>query len=81
MSPDLVTFRVTIPASSRTVMLTGDKVTWAPAWEEEKVTQLGTVGCVFNLPAQYYGMELCPSYNMWQSQAHLEDVSDIYAFT
>ena len=36
MSPDLVTCRVTIPALSGTVMLTGDKVTWGTAWEEER---------------------------------------------
>ena len=36
MSPDLITRTVTIPALSRTVMLTGDKVTWGTAWEEEK---------------------------------------------
>ena len=38
MSPDLITCMFTIPALSGTVMLTGDKVTWATAWEEEKIT-------------------------------------------
>ena len=36
MSPDLITCTVTIPVLSLTVMLTGDKVTWGTAWEEEK---------------------------------------------
>ena len=36
MSPDLITHTVTIPALSRTVMLTDDKVTCGTALEEEK---------------------------------------------
>ena len=51
MSPDLVTFTVTISALSRTVMLTGDKETCGTAWEEEKFPKLGAVSCVFNLSA------------------------------